>query len=116
MYALTDTQLRQIECIAKTLMNAQRKQMTVDMIVKTLLEASCKITFDKKRLNITLIIILCLVHQYMHVIIFSIRCVCPTGFRKIGSSGSDECEDIDECFHNPDICGEGGECRNTQGS
>ena len=38
------------------------------------------------------------------------------GFRKIGSSGSDECEDIDECFHNPDICGEGGECRNTQGS
>ena len=52
----------------------------------------------------------------MYVITFSNRCVCPTGFRKIGSSGSDECEDIDECFHNPDICGEGGECRNTQGS
>ena len=44
-----------------------------------------------------------------------IRCVCPSGFRKIGSTGSDECEDIDECFHNPDICGEGGECKNTQG-
>ena len=52
----------------------------------------------------------------MYVITISNRCVCPTGFRKIGSSGSDECEDIDECFHNPDICGEGGECRNTQGS
>ena len=52
----------------------------------------------------------------MYVTTFSNRCVCPTGFRKIGSSGSDECEDIDECFHNPDICGEGGECRNTQGS
>ena len=44
-----------------------------------------------------------------------IRCVCPNGYRKIGSAGSDECEDIDECFHNPDVCGEGGECRNTQG-
>ena len=43
------------------------------------------------------------------------RCVCPSGFRKIGTTGSDECEDIDECFHNPDICGEGGECRNIQG-
>ena len=43
------------------------------------------------------------------------RCVCPRGFRKIGTTGSDECEDIDECFHNPDICGEGGECRNIQG-
>ena len=52
----------------------------------------------------------------MYVTTFSNSCVCPTGFRKIGSSGSDECEDIDECFHNPDICGEGGECRNTQGS
>ena len=44
MCALTDTHLHQIECIAKTLMSAQRKQMTVDMIVKTSLEASCKIT------------------------------------------------------------------------
>ena len=76
------------------------------------------IAYSKDEANITLINIhiLCLVLQYMHVIMFSIRCVCPTGFRKIGSSGSDECEDIDECFHNPDICGEGGECRNTQGS
>ena len=41
--------------------------------------------------------------------------MCPSGFRKIGATGSDECEDIDECFHNPDICGEGGECQNTQG-
>ena len=46
---------------------------------------------------------------------FISRCVCPSGFRKIGATGSDECEDIDECFHNPDICGEGGECQNTQG-
>ena len=50
-----------------------------------------------------------IVHYYIP------RCVCPSGFRKIGATGSDECEDIDECFHNPDICGEGGECQNTQG-
>ena len=90
--------------------------MTVDMIVKTLLEALCKITLacnNWKRIIYTHPLVFLLT---MYVITISNRCVCPTGFRKIGSSGSDECEDIDECFHNPDICGEGGECRNTQGS
>ncbi len=41
-------------------------------------------------------------------------CVCPEGFRKLGST--DECEDIDECANNPNICQGGGRCINTAGS
>ena len=41
-------------------------------------------------------------------------CVCPQGFRKLGSG--DECEDINECAGNPDICQGGGKCINTAGS
>ena len=37
-------------------------------------------------------------------------CVCPEGFRKLDVG--DECEDINECAINPDICGGGGRCTN----
>ena len=43
-------------------------------------------------------------------LIGSFMCVCPEGFRKLDVG--DECEDINECAINPDICGGGGRCTN----
>lgn len=39
-------------------------------------------------------------------------CVCPEGYRKIGYS--DDCEDIDECTTNSELCGQG-RCINIEG-
>ena len=91
--------------------------MIVDTIAKISLEALCKVFVPNESYRIFVYDgYLCITFQNNSIDYSLIhRCVCPSGFRKIGTTGSDECEDIDECFHNPDICGEGGECRNIQG-
>ena len=47
-------------------------------------------------------------------LIGTFMCVCPEGFRKLDFG--DECQDIDECATNPEICGGGGRCINTGGA
>ena len=46
-------------------------------------------------------------------IIGTFMCVCPEGYRKVGVT--DECEDIDECAANPNVCSGGGTCINIPG-
>jgi hypothetical protein len=46
-------------------------------------------------------------------LIGSFMCVCPDGYRKVGFR--DECEDLDECAADPEVCGKGGRCINTDG-
>lgn len=47
-------------------------------------------------------------------LIGSFVCTCADGYRKISSS-TDDCQDIDECLENRNIC-ENGRCVNLKGT